>query len=543
MKKTLSIIVALAMALALVIVPMTASAGTTVSGSQSYNGISYQVYVPSSYSAGTAVPMYVMLHGCTQNASSFATSTGMNKFAEEKGFIVLYVQQSSSNNQNCCFNWFEPGDMARNSGEPKDIYNIVKKVMSTYTIDENRIFAAGFSAGAYMASVLGATYPDLYSGIVVNSGGPYKAATSMTAAFSVMSSGSSNSASTTANYIISAMGSYKRVVPCMVFQGTGDYTVAQKNGVQVAESWAYANSSIDSTISKTGKQTSGTTTGGASFTRTSYSNTAGVEVVVLYLVSGMSHAWSGGEGYSYAYSAGPSANKLSYEFFMNYYDGVAAAPSEGTTVVDSGSGSESGSTGDSTGSADWMSYLPDTDITGIGNLSDYLSGILNGVGTGSTGTSTTVDWTQYTSGYDWSSMMGGYDWSSMMGGYTMPTYDWSSMMGGYTMPTYDWSSMMGGYDWSSMMSGYTMPTYDFSSWTGSYDWSSMMGNYDWSSWMNTGSYDYSSLFGGVDYTNWWSNYLGNLTDTSGWMNSMTGGFSGMDGLNYEMPDYSSYFSF
>ena len=74
MKKTLAIILALALALALVVIPTTASAGQTVSGSGSYNGLTYQVYIPSSYQAGTAVPMYVMLHGCTQTASSFASA-------------------------------------------------------------------------------------------------------------------------------------------------------------------------------------------------------------------------------------------------------------------------------------------------------------------------------------------------------------------------------------------------------------------------------------------------------------------------------------
>ena len=471
MKKTLAIILALALAFALMLVPTTASAGQTVSGSGSYNGLTYQVYIPSSYQAGTPVPMYVMLHGCTQTASSFASATGMNKFAEQEGFIVLYVQQSSSNNMNSCFNWFETGDQKRGSGEPKDIYNIVTKVTSTYTVDENRIFVAGFSAGAYMAPVLGATYPDVYSGVLVNSGGAFKSATSMTSAFTVMSSGASTASSTIGSNIVSAMGSYKRVIPCIVFQGTSDYTVGSKNGTQAAESWAYAMNKIDSTVKTTGTSTNGTSSGGASFTRTAYTNGEGVEVVVLYMISGMGHAWSGGEGYSYAYSAGPSANKLSYEFFMNFWSGVVSAPSDGNT--EGGGTTDDGTTGGdtgSTGTGSWMdslpgmggsSSLPGLDLGGLGGVTmpDLGLGDLGGV----TMPDYSFDWSDWTGMFDWSSWLDGFDWTSSMGSWTdwFGSMDYTSWWEDYFGTTTDsWTDM-----WSPNFSG-----------TGSYEdlWGSYM---------------------------------------------------------------------
>lgn len=44
----------------------------------------YKIYVPNTYQAGTAVPLLVMLHGCTQDADDFAAGTKMNTLAEEK---------------------------------------------------------------------------------------------------------------------------------------------------------------------------------------------------------------------------------------------------------------------------------------------------------------------------------------------------------------------------------------------------------------------------------------------------------------------------
>jgi poly(3-hydroxybutyrate) depolymerase len=47
----------------------------------------YKVYIPSRKFAWKR-PLIVMLHGCTQNPDDFAVGTGMNRLAEEHGFIA-----------------------------------------------------------------------------------------------------------------------------------------------------------------------------------------------------------------------------------------------------------------------------------------------------------------------------------------------------------------------------------------------------------------------------------------------------------------------
>jgi len=64
------------------------------------------------------LPLVVLLHGCTQHAVGFATDGGWLALADEAGFAVLAPQQSSANNMNRCFNWFEPQDLRRGRGEP-----------------------------------------------------------------------------------------------------------------------------------------------------------------------------------------------------------------------------------------------------------------------------------------------------------------------------------------------------------------------------------------------------------------------------------------
>src|SRR5712691_1637727 len=84
----------------------------------------YVVYTPTHYHVGTAVPLLVMLHGCTQTAEDFAVGTRMNQLAEQYGFIVVYPQQTASENRNRCWNWFTPAHQTRGRGEPASIAGV-----------------------------------------------------------------------------------------------------------------------------------------------------------------------------------------------------------------------------------------------------------------------------------------------------------------------------------------------------------------------------------------------------------------------------------
>ena len=75
---------------------VTKASGGFVSGS--YGGKTYKLYVPSHYDSSKSYPLYVMLHGCTQDAAQFSTGIKMNALSEEKGFLVLYPEQNSGAN-------------------------------------------------------------------------------------------------------------------------------------------------------------------------------------------------------------------------------------------------------------------------------------------------------------------------------------------------------------------------------------------------------------------------------------------------------------
>lgn len=286
----------------------------------------YFVYTPENYQVGTAVPLIVMLHGCTQTAVEFATSTRMNQLADQYKFIVVYPQQTSVYSQNLCWNWFKSANQSRDQGEPAIIAGIVQAVeqnISQWTIDTNRVYVAGFSAGAAMAVILGATYPDLFAAIGVHAGVEYQAATSSLNSLKVMIQGGPDPQQQ-GKAAFNAMGIAARVIPTIVFQGASDPIVNPINGDQVVQQWMQtdhlaSNDTYTADFGNPSNCLNGQVPGGYSYTVSRWNDDQGDEVQEYWRVDGMGHAWSGGSpGSSYTDPSGPDASLAMFQFFIGH---------------------------------------------------------------------------------------------------------------------------------------------------------------------------------------------------------------------------------
>lgn len=67
----------------------------------------FRLYRPLGVKLAEHLPLMVMLHGCGQDANSFAASTRMNRIAMRERFLVLYPEQDRLANAQGCWNWFD----------------------------------------------------------------------------------------------------------------------------------------------------------------------------------------------------------------------------------------------------------------------------------------------------------------------------------------------------------------------------------------------------------------------------------------------------
>lgn len=276
----------------------------------------FKLFVPAGY-RDEAVPLVVMLHGCQQNPDDFAAGTRMNELAERHNFLVVYPAQSANANGSNCWNWFKSQDQARDGGEPSLIAGIVRQVMSTYQVDEQRIFVAGLSAGAAMAVILGQTYPDLFAAVGAHSGLPYGAAHDVASAFAAMNGGGGSRAGQTkarSRGTADATALFAGV-PTIVFHGDRDATVNPANGaaiVRQAALQAALDEPVEQTASDRGRA------GGRDYTTTVYKDAFGRTRIEHWVLHGAAHAWSGGstEG-SFTDAKGPDASGQMLRFFLD----------------------------------------------------------------------------------------------------------------------------------------------------------------------------------------------------------------------------------
>ncbi|XQZ53839.1 PHB depolymerase family esterase [Paracoccus yeei] len=260
----------------------------------------YRIFKPGAAAGSKPMPLLIMLHGCAQTPEDFATGTGMNALAKERGVIVVYPGQSSKAHSNRCWNWFDPAHTARGLGEAAAIASLTRRVLDTHGADPARVYVAGLSAGASMALVLAHAYPDLFAAVGVHSGLPLGAARDQVSAIMAMQRGNPGVR-------------LDRAVPTIVFHGSHDRVVHPRNGRLVAIR------AREPYIALRHAQSAGRAAGGHAYAKSVDRINAGRPLVEHWTIRGAGHAWSGGSPRGrFTDPKGPDASREMLRFLLRH---------------------------------------------------------------------------------------------------------------------------------------------------------------------------------------------------------------------------------
>lgn len=260
----------------------------------------YRLYRPPGAQVGERLPLIVMLHGCGQDAKSFAASTRMNRVAARERFLVLYPEQDRMSNAQGCWNWFDTR-AGRHHGEAASIMKAIDQVCLLYASDRAQIAIAGLSSGASMAALLVTRHPERFKAVVMHSGVPPGTARSALSAIGAMHGLRSTAP-------LEAGPASTVLPPLLVIHGKSDHVVALTNGEAAARVWADAAGAreTEGRPVRRGRRYDTTVT---DFKR------GRATVSTLVAVDRLGHAWSGGSAnHPFSDQQGPDASRMIWAF-------------------------------------------------------------------------------------------------------------------------------------------------------------------------------------------------------------------------------------
>ncbi|KAF2118091.1 Alpha/Beta hydrolase protein [Lophiotrema nucula] len=137
--------------------------GTNPTGLQMY------IYVPDKLAASP--PVIVGLHPCGGSATQWFTGSGLQKYADQLGFIGIFAGTTKYSN---CWDVQNAGSLTHGGqGDALGIVSMVNYTLAQYKGDAAKVFVTGGSSGAMMTNVMAGSYPDIFAGATAYSGTPF----------------------------------------------------------------------------------------------------------------------------------------------------------------------------------------------------------------------------------------------------------------------------------------------------------------------------------------------------------------------------------
>lgn len=136
--------------------PALAHAAGSFNETLSSGGLSrtYILHVPAGYDGAKRVPLVLAYHGWTMFADQFAAYDGFDGAADKAGFAVVTPNGTGDPQA------WNTGDAAGGADDVQFTKDLLAKVEGELCVDEDRVYAAGYSLGGGMALRAACDLPD-----------------------------------------------------------------------------------------------------------------------------------------------------------------------------------------------------------------------------------------------------------------------------------------------------------------------------------------------------------------------------------------------
>ena len=263
---------------------------------------SYLVHVPKDYDPQTPTPVVLALHGVGMNGPMMVLFSGLNKKADEAGFIVVYP---SGTGVGPFLKWNARGLKGEPAaGKPDDVEFISKlldELAGLVNMDHKRVYAAGMSNGGMMCYLLAAELSGRIAAIAPVAG-----------AVVIEDSKPQRPVS-----VIHFHGLKDDIVPFERAREKSPPLIKVKSVDESVQTWVKLNGCAEApqsdTLSKPGEDTK--------VTRKTYVGGQEESEVVLIIIEEGGHTWPGQEppvGFIGKSAKNISANDLMWEFFQKH---------------------------------------------------------------------------------------------------------------------------------------------------------------------------------------------------------------------------------
>ena len=122
---------------------------------------SYIVEMPPDASVNDPLPLIIDLHGYSETAAIQVSFSALGSYGSTHGFITVTPQVNKA---------VQYWDITPGSADQKFLGDLITHLTQTLCVDKHRVFVAGYSNGAFMASALACTYANRIAAVATVAG-------------------------------------------------------------------------------------------------------------------------------------------------------------------------------------------------------------------------------------------------------------------------------------------------------------------------------------------------------------------------------------